>query len=189
MARLQRKLGITTIYVTHDQIEAMTLGHRIVIMSKGKVMQIGTPDEVYTRPQNKIVAGFIGSPAMNFINGTIKKLNKDLFFVNDYIKFEIPTPLIQSLESFYNKEVILGIRPEHIDIIDSPIENKTIPSTCGVLEPIGAETYVFVDLTPEKSITVKTEGISKYEIDSKLNLSFREGNIHFFDAESLTRIN
>lgn len=189
LARLQRKLGISTIYVTHDQIEAMTLGHRIVIMNKGKVMQIGTPNEVYTRPQNQVVAGFIGSPAMNFITGKISNQDNALFFVTDFLQFEIHSSLTQTLESYANKEVILGIRPEHIDIVDSAIENQTISAKCGVLEPIGAETYVFVDLTPEKSITVKTEGIKTYEIDSRLNLSFRETDLHFFNTETLERIN
>lgn len=189
LARLQRKLGITTIYVTHDQIEAMTLGHRIAIMSKGKVMQIGTPEEVYVRPQNRTVAGFIGSPAMNFVEGKIQQNGSNLIFSSEFFDYKIPDTISSALNEYQNQEVVLGIRPEHIEIIDIYSELETVTAKVGVLEPIGSETYIFADLTSEKSLIVKSEGISKIAFESEIYLKFRPENLHIFSKETEERIN
>ena len=189
LARLQRKLGITTIYVTHDQIEAMTLGHRIAIMSKGKVMQIGTPEDVYLFPQNRTVAGFIGSPAMNFIDGKFIIEGSNLIFKSDFFEYQIPDSLAQTISNPTGKEVILGIRPEHIDVVDSFNDRDTVKAKVGVLEPIGSETFIFADLSLEKSIIIKAEGIAKIAIETEIFLKFRAENLHFFDKETEKRLN
>ncbi len=189
LARLQRKLGITTIYVTHDQIEAMTLGHRIAIMSKGRVMQIGTPEEVYVHPQNKTVAGFIGSPAMNFIDGRLHFDGIDLLFTSDYFVYKIPESIKETLKYHNDQEVIIGIRPEHIDVEDTYKDLETVKAKVGVLEPIGSETYIFADLSIDKTMIVKAEGITKIAIESEILLHFREKDLHFFSKETEARLN
>ncbi|MHA2363022.1 MAG: ABC transporter ATP-binding protein [Candidatus Hodarchaeales archaeon] len=188
LARLQRQLGVTTIYVTHDQIEAMTLGHRIVIMNNGEIKQIGTPEEVYQRPDNKMVAGFIGSPAMNFVEGKIKIPSDGALFVSDLFTISVPSHFQDDLRGYEDHSVILGIRPEHIMISDQAISQKTVKAKVGVLEPIGAETFVIVDLADEFSFIVKEQGMAKLEIDSEIHLEFQEKEIQFFDSVTENRI-
>src|SRR6476620_5687002 len=120
LQRLHREINATMIYVTHDQTEAMTLGHRIAVLNKGKLMQLDTPLHLYNYPANKFVAGFIGSPTMNFIQGSLRK-ETDLFFEHEsqQCPVSLGLDLKSSLGSYVNKEVILGIRPENIYLSDN----------------------------------------------------------------------
>src|SRR6185436_9964871 len=115
LQKLHREINATMIYVTHDQTEAMTLGNRIAVLNKGKLMQLDTPLHLYNNPANKFVAGFIGSPTMNFIKGSIQK-QEDYFFRNESenCKISIGVNLPSTLKNYINKPIIIGIRPEHI---------------------------------------------------------------------------
>ncbi len=183
LARLQRKLKITTIYVTHDQIEAMTLADRVCIMNKGLIQQVGTPDEVYYQPVNAFVAGFIGSPPMNFLQGRIVKGN----FTSDPINWQIPERYA-SLKNKQNEEIKLGIRPENIRLSHKPQDNS-IKATVGVIEPIGAETFLFADITEKRTLTLRLEGIVNFKVGEEIYLLFDETQVHFFDPVSEERLN
>tara|TARA_B100000686_G_scaffold82905_1_gene89641 strand:- start:336 stop:1424 length:1089 start_codon:yes stop_codon:yes gene_type:complete len=144
--RVHQHLKTTTIYVTHDQVEAMTLADRVVVMKDGKIEQIGTPDEIYNFPKTGFVAGFIGSPAMNFIPSTVKKSNNGLtIHVNDKISFPIDKNKEIDIKSFIGKDVLLGIRPEHINE-----KNNKQAIKCDIkidlVEPLGMETMVYFSI-------------------------------------------
>jgi multiple sugar transport system ATP-binding protein len=187
LQRLSQRLGVTTLYVTHDQVEAMTLGHRIAIMNKGVLQQVGTPKEVYLKPYNRFVAGFIGSPPMNFTDGKIKESSDGLYFFGEKLEYKIPDRY-KSLEKYIGKEVILGIRPEHIGInVDIGAPNK-YDVKVGVVEPIGSDTYLYIDFPTEYVMIAKMEGISNLGIDEEVKVSFNPRQIHFFDKESTLRI-
>ncbi|MFX1514142.1 MAG: ABC transporter ATP-binding protein [Promethearchaeota archaeon] len=182
LARLQQKLKITTIYVTHDQIEAMTLADRVCIMNKGIIQQVGTPDDVYHQPVNIFVAGFIGSPPMNFLQGRIENEN----FISDPIEWKIPQRYA-SLKNQKNIEILMGIRPEHIQISPEPQDNS-IKATVGVIEPIGAETFLFADITEKRTLTLRLEGIVNFGVGEEINLLFDETQVHFFDTTTEERL-
>ncbi|MHA1775470.1 MAG: ABC transporter ATP-binding protein [Promethearchaeota archaeon] len=194
LERLTKKLRVTTLYVTHDQIEAMTLGNRIVVLNEGIANQVGTPEEVYRQPINRFVAGFIGSPPMNFVEGTIKQENGRLIFISEAFSYKIPEYYQVGLKDFIDKNVTLGVRPEHI-LLNTP--DATLDATIGVLEPIGSDTYVYIDFPIKNSrnsifdnleIIVKQEGITKLKVDEPVKVKFMNDQIHFFDNDTDNRI-
>jgi len=187
LQRLSQRLGVTSIYVTHDQVEAMTLGHRIAVMNKGVLQQIGTPEEVYLRPYNKFVAGFIGSPPMNFTEGKIEKREDGIFFTGQKLDYKVPERY-SILGDYVGKEVVLGIRPEHIGInVEIGAPNK-YDVKVGVVEPIGSDTYLYIDFPTDYVMIAKMEGISNLGIDEEVKVTFNPRQIHFFDKESDLRI-
>ncbi|MFX1314801.1 MAG: ABC transporter ATP-binding protein [Promethearchaeota archaeon] len=200
LQRLSKRLGVTSIYVTHDQIEAMTLGHRIAILNEGILQQVGTPEEVYLKPLNKFVAGFIGSPAMNFVQGKIEIKEGSFFFTSEVLEYKI-SERYDTLREYINQEVILGIRPEHIYVNpDSSYENR-YKVKVGVSEPIGSDTfiyidfpkpivdkYVYIDFPKEFTMIVKLEGLSRIRVDDEIEVTFDNEHIHFFEKESELRI-
>lgn len=187
LQRLSQKLGVTSIYVTHDQIEAMTLGHRIAVMNEGELLQVGTPDEVYLRPANKFVAGFIGSPSMNFLEGRIEQVEGDLFFISDILEYKIPSRY-NTLKGYIGKEVILGVRPEHISINLKTDDENIFPVKVGVVEPIGSDTFIYIDFPEEFVMIVKMEGLTNLQVDENVNVAFNQKQIHFFEKETENRI-
>ncbi|WP_270329327.1 ABC transporter ATP-binding protein [Streptococcus infantarius] len=195
IAKIHRRIGSTTIYVTHDQTEAMTLADRIVIMSStknpdgsgtiGRVEQIGTPQELYNRPANKFVAGFIGSPAMNFIEGTVK----DNTLVSD-LGFTITLPEGQKklleTKGYNGKKVIFGIRPE--DILNNPLARETYPGATleaevTVSELLGAETMLYVKVG-NTELVARADARDVYQPGSKVELTLNVAKGHFFDPET-----
>lgn len=188
LQRLTKRLQITSIYVTHDQIEAMTLGHRIAILNEGVLQQIGTPDEVYKLPVNKFVAGFIGSPSMNFIQGTIQKNQSQLIFHTSAFDYNIPHHYQPALMDFLENEVILGVRPEHIKLSSTSADSAEKDALIGVIEPIGSDTYIYIDYNDETTFIVKEEGISHLQIDDNVKVTFLDDQIHFFAIDTQKRI-
>ncbi|MDQ0415776.1 ABC transporter ATP-binding protein [Mesobacillus stamsii] len=187
--KLHQRLGATFIYVTHDQTEAMTMATRIVIMKDGKIQQVGTPKEVYENPRNKFVASFIGSPAMNFIQGTLQKQQNEHYLntVRDQIK--LPAVLSEQLkeQGYLNKEVILGIRPENISIVNSG-EEKNTSAKVGLIELTGAEKYVHLQLNNE-TIIARFHSEMTIESGVQIDISFKTESIYFFDAKTENKIN
>jgi multiple sugar transport system ATP-binding protein len=188
LQRLTNKLKATTIYVTHDQIEAMTLGDRIVVLNEGIANQIGTPKEVYDTPLNLFVAGFIGSPSMNFVKGKILNKEGEKVFYSESFSYKIPERYLLGIEDFIEKVVILGIRPEHIKLNQNTITMNSLNATIGVLEPIGSDTYVYIDFPEDIEMIVKVEGIASFKIDEEIKVNFLADQLHFFDAETKMRI-
>jgi len=144
---LHQRLQTTTVYVTHDQLEAMTMGDRIVVMNDGLIQQVDTPQGVYDHPANKFVAGFIGAPTMNFIDCVITREDGRICAKSPGMHFNIPEGKAPLLESLIDKEAILGLRPEHIKYFTAAEENgseNTFHATVWVVEPLGSEQLVYL---------------------------------------------
>ena len=180
ISKLSQRLGVTVVYVTHDQTEAMTMGDRIVIMKDGVIQQVGTPEEVYHFPDNLFVAGFIGSPAMNFIKGKIVKESSKVFFKADPgIKFELNNAQADTVlgKGFENKEVILGVRPEYFTI--QPMENNEC--FIEVVENMGSEYYVYFSNIANQEIVARLQVDNAPQHGEKLELGVVMEKVHFFD--------
>jgi multiple sugar transport system ATP-binding protein len=165
----------------------MTLGHRIAIIDKGNLQQVGEPEEVYLQPKNKFVAGFIGSPTMNFVNGSIIQKESGLFFSSKTLEYKIPERY-NSLRDYLNQEVILGIRPEHIRISTDSDNENVFSVKIGVSEPIGSDTYIHIDFPDGFIMIVKLEGLHRHHIDEEIKVKFDNDEIHFFELKSELRI-
>lgn len=188
IAKLHQRLQTTTIYVTHDQTEAMTMATRIVVMKDGVIHQVGSPKEVYEKPENIFVGGFIGSPAMNFFSG---KIIGEHIAIGD-IKLLIPEGKLKSLkdQGYDGKEVVLGIRPE--DIHDEPVFLESAPGSTfnahiEVSELLGAETMLYSQLAGQDFIA-RIDSRSDIKAGQKLDLAFDLNKAHFFDVETELRI-
>jgi multiple sugar transport system ATP-binding protein len=161
VARLQNQLGTTTVYVTHDQTEAMTLGDRVAVMRAGVIQQVGTPEELYERPRNLFVAGFIGSPAMNFLPGTLE---------DGHLRTalgEVPLPAdvrAKVQRSGTGRDLILGIRPEHFEdaaLVDGRrAEGLTFSAVVDVLESLGADKYAYFRLRGPRATAQELEELA-----------------------------
>jgi ABC-type sugar transport system ATPase subunit len=178
---LQANLGTTTLYVTHDQVEAMTMADRLIVLKDGIAEQIGTPMELYDKPETEFVAGFIGSPAMNFVDATISSEDATLSVGN--ITLPLPTKLHSSLQ-----KVTLGFRPEHITLND----NGLIPLKIILVEHLGSESVIhakLADSDTETLITLRINGNTDSKRDDIVKVSVKAENYHFFDPQSGNRIN
>lgn len=183
--RVHQHLKTTTIYVTHDQVEAMTLADRVVVMKDGKIEQIGTPDEIYNFPKTGFVAGFIGSPAMNFIPGTIVKNNKIYsVFINDNISFLLDKDKDKEkrIEGLEGKNVLLGIRPEHINEKQSKdaIEHNV---KIDLVEPLGMETMVYFTIN-KVQLCGKVSPENNLRSNNTAILNFNKNKFHIIDPET-----
>lgn len=187
ISKLHQRLGATMIYVTHDQTEAMTMGDRIVVMKDGDIYQTDTPLNLYNRPANKFVAGFIGSPAMNFIDGTITTTGKGMTFAEKgtTLSVEIPKNKQKQLSGYAGKEVWLGIRPEHIRCEKS--KTTRIAAIVDVVEPMGNEIFVYI--TCGASQLVARMAPMDIQAGEKRDFTVDTDQIHFFDknTESVIR--
>ena len=182
LKRLQYELETTTLYVTHDQAEAMTLAHRVAVMDGGRLQQFDSPLTLYERPVNKFVAGFLGSPGMNFLDGEIDYTEHR--FVNRGLAFQLRSQTLSQLHG--QKKVTLGVRPENVRI--SVAEDKTcFPAKIYVAEALGSETFVFLMLDQEK-IIARTEPTLGVDIEANVWISFDESKLHFFDPNSGDRL-
>ncbi len=180
IARLHHRLGATMIYVTHDQTEAMTLGQRIVVMKDGLVQQVAPPMELYDNPANRFVAGFIGSPAMNFLDGRIIR-EDGLRFAVDGTEKPIALPEgFAPAASLLDTPVTMGIRPEHVDVVEGG-RTAGVHAPVQVLENLGNETLIYFQLG-DGQFTVRGPGQLSAGIDQDLQLAFRPDHIHLFEA-------
>ncbi len=174
LQRLHHKLGVTTIYVTHDQTEAMTLGDRIVIMKDGHILQCDTPLKLYEEPADLFVAGFIGSPGMNFFKGQASGGTLQ------HPDFSFPLPVEAQNAS---GEVTVGIRPQvfHPEVTDGEI---ALATTLDVIEPLGSENFLFCRTAKSgESVTVRTEAHQKFAIGDSVSLGFSPEQCHIFDSD------
>ena len=186
ISKLHQRLGATMIYVTHDQMEAMTMGDRIVVMKDGVVQQIDTPLNLYNYPKNKFVAGFIGSPSMNFLTGKIVQEDGLWFYEDgDGVKLQIPPKFYEKLENYIDKEVTFGIRPEHIydPDITPGVKGSRVKVTVDVVEPMGNEFYIYFT-TPTAQCVARIPAAEEIPVGVKKTLVFDMEKAHFFDIET-----
>ncbi|KJS84796.1 MAG: hypothetical protein JM58_10215 [Peptococcaceae bacterium BICA1-8] len=180
--KLHQRLKTTFIYVTHDQTEAMTMGTRIVVMKNGIIQQIGSPTKIYNNPSNVFVAGFVGSPPMNLIQGKLVKDKEGFSFISTNIS--IPLSL-DSASLAENKDVILGIRPESLIVTD--VNAKDICFTCQVevVEHIGAEAIIHTKIDNGEKVTLKVSGYNTLpKFGEVIGAKFDLGSIHIFDKDT-----
>lgn len=184
ISKLHKKLEATMIYVTHDQTEAMTMGDRIVVMKDGLVNQIDSPIQLYNKPVNNFVAGFIGSPAMNFIVGQITNDLKPSFISNKGdIKFELNGNLQKSLANTKNTKVILGIRPEDFSSTFSSEENIKITVNIELAEPLGNETYIYFKID-DNQLIARINVDKELKVGTQIDLQINQSKIHLFDGKT-----
>jgi multiple sugar transport system ATP-binding protein len=184
---LHQRLRTTSVYVTHDQVEAMTMADRIVVMHDGIVEQIGSPLELYDNPRNLFVAGFIGSPAMNFIKGRLRRDGAESW-VETASGTDLPLPSVggaQDLGGRDGQEVVYGLRPEHIDVATDG--ESTVPAKVEVVEPTGADTFVFGEMAGTRICAVFSER-HQFRPDEIIHLVPRLDRIFLFDAATGRRI-
>jgi multiple sugar transport system ATP-binding protein len=191
ISKLHVKLATTMIYVTHDQVEAMTMGDRICVMKDGDIMQVAEPLELYNRPANMFVAGFIGSPPMNFIHGWLKQSGSQLEFVEKNasggkISILLDDALSQRAAAYAEKPVVFGIRPE--DVNDASVNGtadaaRTIAVKVEVSEPMGHETNLYLD-TGAHSFIARVRSTDMFEANQMLKVRFNLANAHVFDPET-----
>jgi multiple sugar transport system ATP-binding protein len=182
LKRLQYELGTTTLYVTHDQAEAMTLAHRVAVMENGRLQQFDTPLNIYERPANKFVAGFMGSPSMNFLDGTLD--HSEQRFVSPGFTLAFRSQALRLPHS--SAQVVLGVRPEDVKISVAEFEGG-LPATVYVTEALGNETIVFLNFGTGR-IVARMGPAMRLDIESKVWISFDETKLHFFDPASGTRL-
>ena len=189
ISKLHNDLKITTIYVTHDQIEAMTLANRIVVINDGIIQQIGEPMEVYQNPHNSFVCGFIGTPKMNFMKIIPHFKDDSVKFEKDTINFTLQARRYNNLKLYHEKEILLSIRPEFVKINPQINEsNIHLKATIEVREPLGHETIYSINLGDKSRFLVMAFPFEFYTIGDTVPISFVEDKMLFFEVESGKRI-
>jgi len=189
IAKLYQRLNATIIYVTHDQVEAMTLAGRIVIMNHGIVQQVGSPIEVYRKPVNLFVAGFIGSPTMNFLSGKLSIADGVSVFSNESITMPIPAFVLPQKEARDGREVVLGIRPDDV-LVERPGGEKCSGKIEGVLEVcelLGHRENLYLKVGGQRLLAT-VEAFFNRSPGSAVSLCFNYQNMHVFDKSTEQRI-
>lgn len=185
ITKLHNKLNTTFIYVTHDQTEAMTMADRIVVMKDGYIYQVGSPQKLYDFPNSIFVAGFIGTPQMNFIDAMLIKNDSGYFVKIDEILFPVSKERFspQILDDYIDKDIVLGIRAEDVLMVEDDTSKARLNSIVEVAEHMGSEIYVYIDYK-ENNITARFKSDISLAIGEKINISFNLDKIHLFDKET-----
>jgi multiple sugar transport system ATP-binding protein len=186
LSKLHTRLQATMMYVTHDQVEAMTMGEKIVVMKNAIVHQIADPRSLYDKPVNKFVAGFIGSPSMNFIDGILEEKKGGLYFNEENFEVKLPDDMIEKLKGKVGEEIVMGIRPEDIyDKVYAPnaSADNTLTATVEVVENLGAESLLYLT-TGKTPFIAKMDSDTEIEINQEVELVFDMNKIHFFDMQT-----
>ena len=191
ISKLHARLGATMIYVTHDQVEAMTMGDRICVMKDGDIMQVSAPLDLYNHPVNMYVAGFIGSPPMNFFKGTIQRTGNHLAFVETNtaaapLRFTLTETLSRQAAQHIGQPIVFGIRPENVHdtlTVTNPDQARTVEVKVEVSEPMGSETYLYLD-TGATSFIARVRPTDRFEVNSRVKVTFDLDHAHLFDPAS-----
>jgi len=186
LSRLHLSLGTTFIYVTHDQTEAMTMGERIAVQKDGVLLQVDTPQNLYDRPANIFVAGFIGSPAMNFFNAKLMGSKDEMYIQADAFQVKVPQEKIPALSEHLGKDVVFGIRPEDIhDKMFVPVDVSAadLVAKVDVIEPMGSEKYLYL-MVDGADFVARVDPRSGAAVGQKLEIALNMDNMHLFDAET-----
>jgi multiple sugar transport system ATP-binding protein len=184
LKKLHERLGTTAIYVTHDQVEAMTLGDRVVVMRDGRVQQVGDPMELYNQPANRFVAGFIGSPAMNFAEVRVAGDAGAVWAEGEGIRIKVPPELVDRVGPYAGKQVTLGIRPEDMRIApESEAGDLWVEAAVEVVERLGSE--ILLDIAVGGATMVASvEPTAKAKVHERLRLALNPDRLHFFDNQT-----
>ena len=200
IAKLYQRLNATIIYVTHDQVEAMTLAGRIMVMNHGIIQQVGTPIEVYRKPENLFVAGFIGSPTMNFIHGKLSAQGEKLYLKNDAMSLYIPSFLLSNTAANDGREVIVGVRPDDVVVGSSPSGaargqnsaskeySEKMDGVLEVSELLGHRENLYIKVGDTR-VLATVEAFFNQSPGSQVSFCFNYENIHVFDKGTARRIN
>ena len=179
---LHSRLSATMIYVTHDQVEAMTMGDKIVVMKGGIIQQIGSPLKLYNEPINRFVAGFIGSPPMNVAVAKVSEENGNILITEEGMKVTVTDERKEVLKNYVGKELLVGVRPEDLDFTTTPVENNMVAKVV-VIEPLGAETQLHIN-TGSHTFTTKNDPTITVKVGDEVNFTPRMDKLHFFDLET-----
>jgi multiple sugar transport system ATP-binding protein len=186
--RIQREFGITTLYVTHDQEEAMAVADRLVVLRHGKIHQIGSPEEVFNNPQDQFVARFIGKPPMNFFELEARDREGVFFVENEEFSSEISPSLFENyLQQYLQKKIVVGLRPSAIQIIAQKSDNRENDRNTAIvslIENFGEENHIYLNLAQSGKMIVKSSSDLILEIGDSVHFTFTENDLHFFDKES-----
>ena len=189
LTKLHNRVGTTFVYVTHDQVEAMTMATRIVVMKDGLIQQVDTPQNLYDSPCNIFVAGFIGTPQMNFINGVLKKVGEDVFFNFEGVSIKLPAEKANApeLADYIGQEVIVGLRPEAISDEASAVEANPDTSfnvNVEVTELMGAEIYLYLTVGEETRLIARVSSRSQSRAGQNIKVAFDMSRLHIFDKDT-----
>ena len=189
LVKLHGRLQATMIYVTHDQVEAMTMGDRIVVMRDGLVQQIGTPKQIYYQPANTFVAGFVGSPPMNFIPCELQRTEGVFWLVAPDLRLPVPGELAGALQDYSGSRVLLGLRPEdlHCEPVSGSDEFPVVPMTVEVVEPLGFETIIDLN-TGHRSLTARVSPRVEPSPGDRILVMLNIHRLHLFDPETEERL-
>ncbi|MDD5347238.1 MAG: sn-glycerol-3-phosphate ABC transporter ATP-binding protein UgpC [Candidatus Omnitrophica bacterium] len=184
--KLHTRLATTIIYVTHDQVEAMTMGDRVAVMKQGVLQQVADPIAIYDKPENKFVAGFMGSPPMNFMDGKIIKKDGKLYFTEGKITVKLVEEMSVVMNAYMGREVVFGIRSEDIYdklfVSEAPPEN-VVRLTCEVVEPMGSEVYLYL-ASGTHTFIARVGAHDRPQVNADIDMVFDMSKAHFFDKDS-----
>ena len=181
--KLQRRLAVTTFFVTHDQVEALSMGHRVVVMQHGLIQQVGTPTELYEQPANCFVAGFIGSPSMNLLAG--RASGEGILLTGENTTLPVSESARRALAKVGSPELRLGIRPEHITLSDRPASGgASLPAMIEMVEPLGYTMLIHARLASDHRINVLMNGHVRLAMGDAVYANFASDHIYLFDGRS-----
>jgi multiple sugar transport system ATP-binding protein len=186
ISKLHQRLGTTFVYVTHDQIEAMTMGTRICVLNAGELQQVDTPFNLYHNPRNLFVAGFIGSPAMNFLDAELKSVDGRLVVETANFSLPIPPSKAEAFRNYVGRRVIAGVRPEDIHDVDfqpGGIIPAIIEANVDVVEQMGNEIILYLE-EGGKTIIARTDPRTQARVGQRLGVALNMDNVHIFDADT-----
>ena len=186
LAKLHQALKSTMIYVTHDQAEAMTLGDRVVVMDKGVIQQVDDPQTLYDHPKNRFVAGFMGSPAMNFLDGTIRLHDASVFVEFGTFQLRVPDELATSVTPHVREDVVFGIRPEDLHdrlFAQMPRSDSTVTARVEVKEAMGSDLFLYLAVG-DRTVHARMSPATKIEVGGTMQVYFDMGKMRLFDRES-----
>jgi len=185
LKRLHQRLQTTTVYVTHDQEEAMTLGDRVVVMKDGYVMQVGPPLEIYRHPVNRFVAGFLGTPPMNFMHGTLRQDGSAMLFDDGAQRIAVPAWARDDLQGKVGSPVVLGVRPEAISAEPYPGQSdNALTMRVNVVEPLGDRMDVYLSTEQHPHVVARVEADSTTEPDTSMTVDLNTERVHFFEPDA-----
>jgi multiple sugar transport system ATP-binding protein len=184
LKKLHVRLGTTAVYVTHDQVEAMTLGDRVVVMKDGWVQQVGEPLELYNQPANRFVAGFIGSPAMNFIDVKASENGSGIWLANPGLNIKLPEACAARVRGYVGQELTLGVRPEDLRLASGADSSElSFDSVVEVVEQLGSETLLDVKVGPSAMVAA-VEPMTGVRHRDQMRLALNPARLHFFDSKT-----
>jgi multiple sugar transport system ATP-binding protein len=183
IARLHQRLGTTMVYVTHDQVEAMTMGQRIAVMSNALLQQVGTPQELYDSPDNRFVAGFIGSPSMNFIDVTLQGTGDAATLEAPQVSIPLPARYRDAVGPTTGRKLLMGVRPEHIDLASDNVGTGSMQTTADVVEYLGNEELIHATVADVDLVALLSSD-HRVRTGDNLILTVKPDRLHLFDPET-----